>query len=178
LWRAAPLLRATHADWTPAAPITMIVCGLAVSLVSLLAPARVLPVVVALAAAVALVTFSRSTLVPGRPEPVEVIAEAIRSNDPGPIVCACSAFARSLNFYTHVKTVITSTDEEVVRFLDVPQRVLAAVDAPTLGRAEASLGRRLPRLAEVTYVNTSVWPRALVDPAIAAPQQIFLVSNR
>jgi hypothetical protein len=122
-----------------------------------------------------------SIVTPGRPEPDEVIAAAVRAAGPVPAVCACGAFARSLDFYTHLPTVIGASDDDIRTFLDQPDRVLAAVDAGALARIESTRPTAFPRLAEVSYVNTSVWQRpgdSLIHPDLRFLQRVILVSNR
>jgi hypothetical protein len=100
-------------------------------------------------------------------------------------VCACGAFGRSLNFYTHVKTVFAydteRTDAGVVAFLSRPDPVLAAVDAALLPGVERTLGRTFTRLAEVDYLDTSIWQRpgdALLSPDPSLVRHVVVVSNR
>jgi 4-amino-4-deoxy-L-arabinose transferase-like glycosyltransferase len=184
LMRARPLLGAADPDWTAAGPIVIVLCGLGIAAAAWWLPRRMLPVIVALSAALAIVAFERTTLMPGRPEPVERIAALARAqNLPGPI-CACGAFARNLSFYSHVPTVVANTretDAEVIAFLSRPDRVLAAVDSSVLTGVEEQMHRRFERLGEVTYLNTSIWsqrPATLLHPDRSALQRVVLVRNR
>jgi 4-amino-4-deoxy-L-arabinose transferase-like glycosyltransferase len=181
--RAAPLLSAANPGWSSAGPLAIVVAGGAVMLWSLVGFRRWAPALVAVAAAVAVVVFERSVLAPGRPEPVEVIAAAARASGITSQMCACGALARSLTFYTHVKTYLAATDRgdaDVEAFLASPGRVLAAVDSHVLARVEARLGRRVPRLVEVDYLSATVrqQPATLLRPDPGLLQHLVVVSNR
>jgi hypothetical protein len=109
----------------------------------------------------------------------------VRAHPEVSAACACGAFGRSLNFYTHVKTVFAydteRTDADVVAFLRRPDPVLAAVDASLLPDVERTLGRTFPRLVEVNYLDTSVWQRpgdALLAPDPSLVKRVVLISNK
>ena len=184
LWRAASTFSTAGYGVSSSGPLAIATIGLAVVLLAFVLPRRVMPAAVTAAAAAVLLVFQGSLLAPGRPEPVEVVAAAIRAENRGAAVCACGAFARSLNFYTGSRVEIANVTEdytdELRRFLENPARVLAAADARALERVETSLGRRFPRITEVTYLNTSVWQRgetlAYPDPALV--QRVVLIANR
>ncbi len=181
--RAGTLLSAASANWSATGPIVIVAAGVIAALAGLLAPRRWAPWLVAVAAATAVVGFERSVLAPGRPEPVEVIASVARAHGVTSPMCACGALARSLTFYTEVKTYLAATDrgdEDVVEFLSSPDRVFAAVDSHVLARVEASLGRRFPRLTEVQYLSAMArqQPAMLLRPDPSLLQRIVLVTNR
>jgi hypothetical protein len=160
------------------------VIGLLTAVGALLLSRRAIIAATTIAAAAVVVLFATSFLAPGRPEPVEIIAGAVRAEGSNIAVCACGAFARSLNFYTHapveIANVTPDSTDELRRFLDRPDRVLAVVDWRALVRVEESLGTRFPRITEVLYVNTSVWQRGeslrRFDPADV--QRVLLIANR
>jgi 4-amino-4-deoxy-L-arabinose transferase-like glycosyltransferase len=183
MWRAGPVLEAAGGTWSGVGASVVVAAGVLVVLSVFVLPRRLIPALTAMGGAAALFVFEQTFIAPGRPEPVEVIAEAARNAGLSSSVCACGAFARSLNFYTHAPTAIVNTDdegEEVIGFLAAPERLLAVVDAKTLGVVERRLGRRLTRLREVSYLNTSLWqrPSFLVNPDRSAVQQVFLISSR
>jgi 4-amino-4-deoxy-L-arabinose transferase-like glycosyltransferase len=181
VWRARPLLVAIDPDWSVAPAVLLMLAGAAVIGAAFLAPRRWLPVVLTLASAVGVAAFVQGVLTSGRPEPVERLAAAARANGPADRICACGAFARNILFYTHVRTVIADTgrsDEEVVAFLQTPERVLAAVDSRTLASVEARTAQRYPRLAEVSYLSLWQHPEALLAASPAAVQRVILISNR
>jgi hypothetical protein len=183
LFRAEPVLQALSANSAGPAAIAVMAAGVVVLMGALAAPRRVVPVLITAGAAVGLVAFDRTLLSPGRPEPVEITAAAARDAGVSPTICACGAFARSLNYYTHVKTVIADTGrgaDEALHFLSAPGRVLAVVDSKTLADVESQLGRTLPRLGDVRYLNTSLWmrPSFLFRPDPAAVQRVVLVSTQ
>jgi len=177
--RAQPLLTGVNPSWSPAGAFVMIGAGVAIAAAALLAPRRVIPGIVAAGAAATVMAFDATVLRAVRPEPVEVIAAAIKAQEPVDAVCACGAFARNLTFYTGTPIV---NNEELGQFLTRPGPGLAVVDSVLLAAVESSLQRRFPRLAEVTYLNPALWQRpgeALLNPDPGRYlQRVFLVSNR
>jgi 4-amino-4-deoxy-L-arabinose transferase-like glycosyltransferase len=185
LVRARPLLEAAVGDGAWIGALAIVACGAVVILAAWFAPRRMLVPVLAVCAASALVLFDRTIAVSGRPAPVEVVGDIVRAHPEVSAVCACGAFGRSLNFYTHVKTVFAydteRTDAGVVAFLSRPDPVLAAVDAALLPGVERTLGRTFTRLAEVDYLDTSIWQRpgdALLSPDPSLVRHVVVVSNR
>ncbi len=181
--RAGPLLTAASPDWSPAGPVVIIIAGALVVVWALAGARRWSPAVVGAAAALAVMVFETAVLAPGRPEPVEVIARVVREQNGTSPVCACGALARSLTFYTELKTYLAATDQgddDVKDFLTREERLFAAVDAHVLARVEADLGRRFPRLAEVRYLSGNVrqQPATLLNPDPGLVQHIVLVATR
>jgi 4-amino-4-deoxy-L-arabinose transferase-like glycosyltransferase len=182
LLRAWPLVQAASAGAPRNVALAVVAAG-AVAVLAGVFGRRGAPGAVAVAAGLSVLTFDGTVLVQGRPEPVEIIARAVRDHGPARLVCACGAFARSLTFYTGVPTDIENVgdvegEEAVRRFLDTPDRVMAVVNADMLATVEAHAGRAFPRLAAATYLNTSVWPAALLDPDVHAVQHVVLIANR
>jgi 4-amino-4-deoxy-L-arabinose transferase-like glycosyltransferase len=180
--RAGPLFAAASRDWSRAGPLAIVGAGAVVMLWALVGSRRWIPAVLASAAASAVMVFEMSVLAPGRPEPVEVLARTIRDHGGTAPVCACGALARSLTFYTHLKTYLAPTDHgdaEVADFLTTDRRLFAAVDAAVLARVEANLGRRFPRLLEVQYLSASLrqQPGTLLNPDPGLVQRIVLVTT-
>lgn len=185
LLRARPLLEAAGAGgaWTGA--LAIVAVGVVVLAVAWFAPRRMLVPVLAVCAASALVIFDRTVATTSRPAPVEVVGAIVRAHPEVSAACACGAFGRSLNFYTHVKTVFAydteRTDADVVAFLRQPDPVLAALDASLLPGVERTLGRTFPRLVEVAYLDTSIWQRpgdALLTPDPSLVKRVALISNK
>jgi hypothetical protein len=94
--------------------------------------------------------------------------------------CACGAFTRNLNFYTHAKTVVGDPTSEIERFLSSPDRVTAAVDSDALAALEAKWQRRLPRLLELSYLNVAALRLGdLLNPdSSRVRQRVIVVANR
>jgi len=184
LWRAERILTAPAGAPGSIGPALMIGIGLAVTLALFVMPRRAVPLALTTASAAALVAFQLLVLAPGRPEPVETIAAAVRAQMPVAGLCACGAFARSLVYYAHAKTEIanvTADDtSQLEAFLEQPERVLAAVDSQALAKVEAARGRRFPRIAEVRYLNTNVWQRGdvLLRADSGRTQNVLLIANR
>src|SRR6185295_15427166 len=139
-------------------------------------------------ATITLLVVQTSVLALGRPEPVEVVAAAIKAEPPGATLCQCSAFGRNLTFYTHMPIVGAATDDEIAAVLSRPERVLAVVDLPRLTRLEARLQRAFPRLAEVWFLDTaalkSATPDVKTQTMLLHPeplrdlQRVILIRNR
>jgi 4-amino-4-deoxy-L-arabinose transferase-like glycosyltransferase len=181
--RARPLLTAASPDWSPMGPVAIVTAGALVVVWALVGSRRWMPAVVGAAAAAAVVVFEAAVLAPGRPEPVEVIARVVREQNGTSPVCACGALARSLTFYTQLKTYLAATDRgdaDVMEFLTRDERLFAAVDAQVLARVEARLDRRFARLADVRYLSGNVrqQPATLLDPDPGLVQHIILVSTQ
>jgi 4-amino-4-deoxy-L-arabinose transferase-like glycosyltransferase len=185
LVRARPLLEAAGGGLAWMGALAIVGAGAIVIAAAGFAPRRLLVPIMAICAAAALVLFDRTVAVSARPAPVEVVGAIVRAHPDVSAACACGAFGRSLNFYTHVKTVFAydteRTDADVVAFLRRPEPALAAVDAALLPGVERTLGRPLTRLVEVDYLDTSIWQRpgdALLAPDPSLVRHVVLVSNR
>ena len=178
--RARPMLTAVDPAWSPAGPFVMIGCG-ALSIVAavFLSPRIALGTLTASAAAT-LVAIQASVLSPGRPEPVETVAAAVRAQGPNQTICTCGAFTRNLIFYAHNRTVVGETEADAQRFLEQGDRALVVLDALVLERIQQMAGRRFPRLVEVSYLNTNALRvDDLLDPDPDRKlQRVVLVRNR
>jgi hypothetical protein len=180
LLRARPLLTAVDPAWSPAGPYVMIGCGgLSIAAVLVLSPRIALATLTASAAAT-LLAIQASVLSLGRPEPVEIVAAAIRAQDPSQTICTCGAFTRNLIFYTRRRTVVGETEADAQRILEQTERALVVLEEPVLARIEQATGRRFARLAEVLYLNTNALrTEDLLDPDPSRKlQRVVLVSNR
>ena len=184
LWRAVTVFESGGASLSIAGPATMTVIGALVAVATLVVPRRVVPAVVAAAGGAALVVFNLSLMAPSRPEPVEVIAAAIRAEGQGNDVCACGALGRSLPFYAGRRAVIADVNaahtDELIHHLNMDRPYLLVVDENVLSGVEERLGRAFPRLAAVTYLNTSAWQRGetLLSPDPRQVQRVVLIRNR
>lgn len=178
--RARPMLAAADPTWSPAGPYLMIACGAAAAASSLALAPRIALSVITGAAAATLLALQASVFSLGRPEPVEVIAAAVRAQGPEPTVCTCGGFTRNLVYYAHHFTLVGDLDEHARRILEQKNHTIVVVDASMLDRIEAASGRRYVRLAEVTYLNVaSLRAEDLVRPDPARRlQRIVLASNR
>lgn len=184
LWRAVRVFGAAGATVSATGPMTMAAMGLAVAILALLMPRRIVAPAIAVAAAGALVVFNMTLMAPNRPEPVEVIAAAIRVDNQGWDVCACGALGRSLPFYAGTRAVIAEVNanytDELVSYLEHQRPHLIVADERVLTLVEGRIGRRFPRMTSVTYLNTGIWQRgeSLLAPDPSHVQTVVLVRNR
>jgi 4-amino-4-deoxy-L-arabinose transferase-like glycosyltransferase len=184
LWRAARVLMVADVPTLTTGPMLITAVGVVVTASVPVLSRRAALSALTIAAAAVLVVFQWFLLSPGRPEPVETVARAIRADGPVDRLCSCGAMGRSLAFYAHRKSIIANVTAdntaELSQFLDSPDRVLAAVDGRALAAVEATRNHRFPRLTEVTYLNTSVWQRGetLIDPDPNWVQRVVLIANR
>ena len=178
--RLAPMFRAADPGWSPAGPYLIIAAGGVTAIVSIFAPPKVTVGVITGAAAATLLALQARVFSPARPEPVEVIAAALRAHGSEPTVCTCGAFTRNLGFYSHRPTLVGELDEHAQRILEQQNHTIVVVEREMLDRIEQASGRRYVRLAEVTYLNVAALRAddlVNTDPA-GRLQQIVLVSNR
>ncbi len=178
--RLAPMFRAADPGWSPAGPYLIIAAGVVTAMASVFAPPKVTVGVITGAAAATLLALQASVFSPARPEPVEVIAAAVRAQGSEPTVCTCGAFTRNLPFYSHRPRLVGELDEHAQRILDQQNHTIVVVERQMLDRIEQASGRRYVRLAEVTYLNVAAL-RAddlLNSDPTRRLQQIVLVSNR
>jgi 4-amino-4-deoxy-L-arabinose transferase-like glycosyltransferase len=177
--RAAPLLSAVNPAFDFTGAIVIGVIGAATIAIAL-ANRRLLPVTLAVGGAVTLLAAHRSVMMIGRPEPVETIAKAAAAGGVPKNVCTCGAFGRNLSFYSRRQTVMEDYDEGVRDVLTRPEWTVAAIDVDVLARAEAAIGRRFVRSADVRYLNTALLRIDMFlhpDPATQL-QRVLFVSNR
>ena len=184
LWRAVTVFESGGETLSIAGPATMTVIGVALAVATMFLPRRIVPAVIAVAAGAALVVFNVTLMAPNRPEPVEVIAAAIRADGQGRDLCACGALGRSLPFYSGMRAVIADVNsehtDELTFYLENSRPGLLVVDERVLEQVERRLGRTFQRLKSVTYLNTSIWQRgeSLLAPDPRHVQRVILVRNR
>lgn len=142
---------------------------------------RLLPSVMAVCAAVLLLSVQFGALAGVRPEPVEQMAVLIQTHrTSGEPVGEYQVFVRNLVFYTRFKQVELFNEGRALDFLKSPERVLLVVRTVDLPRLEAISGVTTKRLAEVQYLNTTnIRLRTLLSPIPAQDlERVLLVTNR
>ncbi|MBI4476665.1 MAG: hypothetical protein HY654_05795, partial [Acidobacteria bacterium] len=142
---------------------------------------RALPFTVAGAAVVTLLALHYSVLSSAGPEPVERVADLVRSQRTGSEPTATHhLLVRNLVFYTRFPSVDLVDPARLAVFLESSDRVLCVLPAHALHAYETPRSKRLRRLAEVPYFNVStVKLKALVWPDPNADlETIVVVSNK
>ena len=162
----------------------MTAIGVTVALATLLVPRRAVPGLIAAGAGAALVVFNLTLMSPTRPEPVELIANAVRAEGDDTRLCACGALGRSLPFYTGMRAEIADVNlehtNELEHHLQADRPGLLVVDERVLDHVERRLSRTFPRVTSVTYLNTGIWQRgeSLLAPDPQHVQRVVLIRNR
>jgi 4-amino-4-deoxy-L-arabinose transferase-like glycosyltransferase len=142
---------------------------------------RRLPAVMAIAAAVLLLTVQFGAFAGKRPEAVEEIAAMIHANRfGGEPIGEYETFVRNLPFYTHLRQVPIADDTAAITFLKSDRRVFLVLHQDDLERLKTLSNVPLKTIGTVTYWNTAaVRLRTLLAPL---PEQdldtVVLVSNR
>jgi 4-amino-4-deoxy-L-arabinose transferase-like glycosyltransferase len=192
LWRARPLLFALPPSQVTTGMLVLVAAGLTVILVAASRRWRQAPVAIA-ASAVVFILVLRYVIVglPGL-DPVEQMAGLVLANrTAGERVASYRVFVRNLVFYTHVKQDPLYAEQDLVAFLDTPDRVLCVMTESDLRRMEEAsrrpgagrLGQVMPglrRLAAITYFDASTAKiGALISPQPEKDlQTAVLVANR
>lgn len=142
---------------------------------------RRLPAVMALSAAILLLTLEFGAFAGKRPEAVEEIAAMIHANRlGGEPIGEYNAFVRNLPFYTHIRQRSIIDDTGAIAFLRSNERVFLVLQRGDYERLKTVGGAPLKTIGQVTYWNTAgVRLRTLVAPS---PEEdldtVVLVSNR
>jgi hypothetical protein len=142
---------------------------------------RHLPLVMAVSAAVLLLTLQFGAFAGKRPEAVEEIAAMIHANRlGGEPIGEYETFVRNLPFYTHIRQVPITDDTSALTFLKSTERVFLVLHEPDLERLKTLSDVPLRRIGQVTYWNTAgVRLRTVLAPL---PDQdldtVVVVSNR
>lgn len=178
--RLRPLLVPTGID--PGAPIqlTMATAAAAVAAAAVIRQ-RWLPTVLVAAATAYWLAVHYGVLSSARPEPVERVASLVAAHrNADEPVGRFRVVVRNLVFYTRVPHVDLLTDEDVVRFLRSPRRVLCVLDEADLERLRGAVPTSLTVLGVVPYVNTLnlqlrtvLWPDPVKDV-----RRLVVVANR
>jgi 4-amino-4-deoxy-L-arabinose transferase-like glycosyltransferase len=147
------------------AGVLVIVAGLAVGLVAWWR-ARALPVVVAAAGVVLMLSLQYGLLSTPHPETVQLVADRIRAElRPGMAWTTHDVFGRNLVFYVRQPQAGPFTDEELVAFLAGPGPVLAVLSEDDLERLVPHLRAPLHRLESWRYFNVAgIRARIVIDP--------------
>jgi 4-amino-4-deoxy-L-arabinose transferase-like glycosyltransferase len=192
LWRARPLLFALPATQVVTGIAALVTAGLIVVVVAASRGWRHAPVAIA-AGAVAFVLVMRYVIV-GLPDldPVEHMAQSVLAQrGSGERVASYHVFVRNLVFYTHVKQETLYVEDDLVKFLDTPDRVLCVMRADDLRRLEeasrqpgadrlAAVLTGLKHLRSITYFDAATAKiGVLISPNPAKDlQTAVLVANR
>lgn len=142
---------------------------------------RQLPAVMAVSAAVLLLTLEFGAFAGKRPEAVEEIAAIIHANRlGGEPIGEYETFVRNLPFYTRMRQVPITDDTGALTFLKSTGRVFLVLNERDLGRLRTLTDMPLKTIGQVTYWNTAgVRLRTLLAPL---PEQdldtVVVVSNR
>ena len=181
LYRVQPLLINVAPIFTQVAAGIIAVSGLAIVLTALSSQWRTAPVVIALAAALALPALQYGGLSSGSDDTIRQMARLVQQQrTANEAVGTYQVFVRNLVFYAHTKTTDIITDEQAAQFLAQSERALMVAPADVIDRLERERGLRLVRVAELPYFNeagvrvrTLLWPDASRDLT-----RVVLVSNR
>jgi 4-amino-4-deoxy-L-arabinose transferase-like glycosyltransferase len=181
LYRAHPLLINVQSIYTTIASYAIAIMGALVIVTALSKNWRSAPVVIAIAAAVALPAVQYGALSSGGDDTVRQMAKLVQEHRAGnEEVGTMGVFVRNLVFYSGVKTTDVITDEQARDFLSQNDRALLVVSAETMDRLEKERGLKVRRLAELLYFNeagirvrTLLWPDTSRDLT-----RVVLVTNR
>jgi 4-amino-4-deoxy-L-arabinose transferase-like glycosyltransferase len=180
-WRARPLFTNAYPRLTSVGVVLIVVSALMLGWIALRREWRILPGVMAVVAAVLLLTVQFGAFAGKRPEAVEEIAAMIHANRfGGEPVGEYNAFVRNLPFYTHLEQQEIIDDNGAIAFLQMNERVFLVLNRTDFERLQATSGVMLKVLGKVTYWDTaSVRLRTLLAPL---PEQdldtVVLVTNR
>lgn len=181
LWRAAPLLIHVAPMLTMAAAVVIALAGLSVLAVGLSSEWRMMPAVLALAAAVSFPALQFGAISGSGDDTVQQVARQVTAaRTGGEPVATFHVFVRNLVFYTHVPTTDLIDDEQFANFMRQPDRAIAVAPAEEVDRLEREHDIPLRRLAEVRYFNTAaIRVRTLLWPDIDRDiTSVVVVANR
>lgn len=142
---------------------------------------RMLPAGASAAGVLVLVTVWFGALAGSRPEPVEQMADKIRSHrSAGEPIAVLDVFTRNLGFYMRTPRTQLFSIEQAGEFLDSPERVLLVLRSADVPAVAAAAHVPIKTLGEVRYLNTAnIRLRTLLRPDPAAElQMVSLVTNR
>ena len=181
LYRARPLFIAAIPALTSTGIVAVAIVAIALAAVAVLGSWRRLPGVMAISAAVLLLTVQFGALSGRRPEAVEQVASMIRVNRfGGEPIGVYGVFVRNLIFYTRIADIEIRDDATASLFLHATRRVFLVVARRDFDRLKSRIDVPVRALGEVTFLNVSgVRLRTLLAPN--PPQElttVVLVSNR
>ena len=181
LYRARPLFIASSPLFTSIAIALFAASAVVLAWIAVSRRWRRLPGTATICAAALLLSIQFGALAGTRPEPVEQMADLIRtSRASGEPVGTYQVFVRNLVFYTRFKRVDLFDEGRALEFLQSPDRILLVVRAPDLPRLEAISGITTRTLGRVRYLNAAnVRLRTLLAPIPAQDlETVLLVTNR
>ena len=181
LYRAQPLLINVQRTYTTIAAALVAIAGALVIMTAMSRNWRSAPIVIALAAAVALPAIQYGALSSGGDDTVRQMARLVQENrTAGEQVGTMGVFVRNLVFYSGIRTTDVITDDQARAFLSQADRALMIAPAEALDRLEQEHGLKVRRLAELRYFNeagirvrTLLWPDSSRDLT-----RVVLVANR
>src|SRR5262249_43079581 len=140
-----------------------------------------LPPVLAVCAALALLSAQFGAFAGVRPEPVERMSALVaRHRTAQESVGEYQAFVRNLIFYTPFSQTELFDEDQAVHFIRLPERVLLVVRDVDLPRLQMLSGVTMRPLGQVRYVNmANLKLRQLLQPRPEEDvQTVLLVTNR
>ena len=166
LYRAQPLLINVQPVYTTIASYLIAAMGALVILAAVSNHWRSAPLVIALAAVVALPAIQYGALSSGGDDTVRQMAHLVWQNRQGnEQVGTLGVFVRNLVFYSGIKTTDVIGDDQAKDFLMQADRALLVAPAAEIDRLEREHGVKVHRLAELLYFNeagirvrTLLWP--------------------
>ena len=181
LYRARVLFIAAVPAMTWAGIAAVVAAATALAAVAILGAWKRLPGVMAITAAVLLLTLQFGALAGRRPEAVEDIAAMIRVNRfGGEPIGVYGMFVRNLIFYTRIPDIEVRDDATAAQFLHANRRVFLVAARRDFDRLKARVDIPIRALGEVTFLNVAgVRLRTLLTPNPAEElTTVVLISNR
>jgi 4-amino-4-deoxy-L-arabinose transferase-like glycosyltransferase len=166
VWRAKPLLIHVAPILTSVSAIVIAVAGLSVLVVGLSAQWRMVPAVLAVAAAVSFPALQFGAISGSGDDTVQQVArQVVAAREGSEPVATFLVFVRNLGFYTHVPTFDLINHDQFTDFMKQPERVIVVAPAAAVDRLENERHVAVRRLAEVRYFNTAALRvRTLLSP--------------
>jgi 4-amino-4-deoxy-L-arabinose transferase-like glycosyltransferase len=181
LYRARVLFVSAYPSLTWTGIVLICAAAVALAAVALSGANRPVPALMAVSAAVLLLTVQFGAFAGKRPEAVEQIAAMIHANRfGGEPIGQYQTFVRNLPFYTHLPQREIGDDTAAVAFLQSSERVFLVLKRPDFERLGAIGSVPMKTIGRVTYWNTAgVRLRTLLAPI---PEEdldtVVLVTNR
>jgi 4-amino-4-deoxy-L-arabinose transferase-like glycosyltransferase len=181
VYRARVLFVSAYPPLTSAGIVLVSIAAMALAATALSRAWRRLPAVMAVGAAVLLLTVQFGAFAGKRPEAVEEVAALIHANRlGGEPIGEYETFVRNLPFYTRIRQSPIYDDAGAVSFLKSDSRVFLVLHQHDLERLKTITNVPLTTLGQVTYWNTAgVRLRTILQPL---PDQdldtVVVVSNR
>ncbi len=181
LYRVQPLLINVAPVFTQVAAGLIAAGGVVIVLMALSPQWRLAPVMIAVAAAVALPALQFGGLSSGSDDTVRQMARQVQQQrTAGEAIGTYRVFVRNLVYYTQAQTTDIITVQQAIDFLAQPARALIVAPVDLLDQLERDHGVRVVRIAELPYFNeagvrvrTLLWPDASQDLT-----RVVLAANR